>query len=71
MAWEYREEEAMNIVSKHMRGMRIEKKKEISKLYSWHLFPRQGQDWKDVKWTTNWEVTFVTMWDEEHLIKNI
>ena len=71
MAWETREEEAMNIVSKHMRKMRIEKKKEISELFSQHLFPRQGQNWIDVKWTTHWGVAFVTMWDEEHLIKSI
>ena len=71
MVWESCEEEAMNIVSKHMRKMRIEKKKEINELYSWHIFPRQGQNWIDVKQTTHWGVAFVTMWDEEHLIKNI
>ena len=54
-----------------MCKMRIEKKKEISALFSRHLFPRQGQNWTDVKWTTHWGVTFVTMWYEEHLIKNI
>ena len=71
MAWESLEEEAMNVVSKHMREMRTEKKKELVELYSQLIFPRQGQDWTDVKWTTHWGVTFVTMWDEEHLIKNI
>ena len=71
MAWETREEEAMNIVSKHMREMRIEKEKKSSELYSRHLFPTHGQNWTNVKWTTHWGVTFVTMWDEEHLIKNI
>ena len=71
MAWETHEEEAMNIVSKYMRKMRIEKKKEINELYSQHLFPRQGQNQTYVKWTTHWGVTFVTMWDEEHPIKNI
>ena len=71
MSWETREEEVMNIFSKHMCEMRIEKKKEIIELYSWHLSPRQGQNWTDVKWTTHWGVTFVSMWDEEHLIKNI
>ena len=71
MAWGTCEEEAMNIINNHMCEMRIEKKKEISELYSRHLFPRQGQNWTDVKWTTHWGVTFVTMRDEEHLIKNI
>ena len=64
MAWESREEEAMNIVSKHMHEMRNEKKKEINELYSCHLFPRQGMNWIDVKSTIHWGVTFVTMWDE-------
>ena len=71
MAWETREEEVKNIVSKNMCKMRIEKKKEISELYSQHLFPMQSQSWIDVKWTTHWGVTFVTMLDEKHLIKNI
>ena len=71
MAWESCEEKAMNIVSKHLHEIRIEKKKELSELYSRHLFPRQGQNWTNVKWTTHWGVTFVTMWDEEHQIKNV
>ena len=49
MAWESLEEEAMSIVSKYMREMRTEKKKELSELYSQLIFPRQGQDWTDVK----------------------
>ena len=70
MAWESREEEAMNVIGKHMRKIRIEKKKELNELYSQLIFPRQGKDLKDVKWTTHWGVTFVTVWDEGHLIKN-
>ena len=70
MVWESCEEEAMNVVGKHMREMRIEKKKGLSELYSQLIFPRQGQGWTNVKWTTHWGVTFVTMWDEGHLIKN-
>ena len=71
MAWKYLEEEAMNIIGKHMRVMKLEKKRELSEINTKLIFPRQGQDWTDVKWTTQWGVTFVTMWDEEHLIKNI
>ena len=71
MAWMSLEEEAMDAIGKHMRVMRLEKKREVSKLYSKLIFPKQGQNWTDVKWTTHWGVTFVTMWDEEHLIKNI
>ena len=71
MSWETCEEEAMDVISKHMRETRAEKKKEISKFLSQNLFPRQGQNWIDVKWTTHWGVTFVTMWDEEHQIKNV
>ena len=68
MAWETCKEEAMNVViNKHMHKMRIEKKKEINEFLSQHLFPRQGQNWTNVKWTTHWGVTFVAMWDEEQL----
>ena len=71
MAWTSLEEEAMDIVGKHMQVMRPKKNKELSEIYSKLIFPRQGLDWTDVKWTTQWGVTFVTMWDEEHLLKNI
>ena len=68
MAWDSCEEEAMNVISKHMHEMRTEKKKELNELYSRLIFPRQGWDWTR---TTHWGVTFVTMWDKKHLIKNI
>ena len=71
MTWASKEEEAMEISGKHMSIMRLKKKKELSEIYSKLIFPRQGQNWMDVKWTTHWGVTFVTMWDEEHLLKNI
>ena len=61
----------MDIIGKHMQSMRLEKKRELSNLYSRLMFPQQGQNWTGIKWTTHWGVTFVTMWDEDHLIKNI
>ena len=54
-----------------MREMRAKKKKELIELYSRLIFPKQGQDWTDVKWVTHWGVAFVTMWDKDYLIKNI
>ena len=63
MAWACKEEEAMDIIGKHMGIMRLEKKKELSEIYSKLIFLRHGQNWTDVKWTTHWGVTFVTMWD--------
>ena len=71
MAWASKEEEAMDIIGKHMQSINLEKKRELNELYSKLIFPQQGQNWTDVKWTTLWGVTFVTMWDEEHLLKNI
>ena len=74
MAWASKEEEAMDIIGKHMGIMRLEKKKELSEIYSKLIFPQQAHgrlNWTDVKWTIHWGVTFVTMWDEEHLLKNI
>ena len=72
MAWASKEEEAMDIIgNKHMQSMGLEKKRELSELYCKLIFPRQGHNWTDIKWTTHWGVTFVTMWDEEHLLKNI
>ena len=40
MAWASKEEEAMEIVGKHMGVMRLEKKKELSKIYSKLIFPQ-------------------------------
>ena len=71
MAWASKEEEAMDIAGKHMGVMRLEKKKELNEIYAKLIFPRQGLNWTDVKWTTHWGVTFVTMWDKDHLLKNI
>ena len=71
MAWTTLEEEAMDIIGKHMWVMRLEKKRELSELYARLIFPQQGQDWTDVKWTTHCGPTFVTMWDKDHLLKNI
>ena len=71
MAWPSIEVEAMSIVCKHMQVMRLKKKRELIELYTWLVFPRQVKDWTDVKWTTHWGVTFVTMWDKVHLLENI
>ena len=40
-------------------------------MYSKLIFSQQGNAWNDIKWTTHWGVIVVTMWDKEHLFKNI
>ena len=71
MAWTSKEEEAMYLVRLHMGIMKADKKKELSEIYSCLIFPRPRHSWSDVKRTTVWGVILVTMWDEEHLLKNI
>ena len=44
MAWTSLEEEAMEVIGKYMRVMRLERKRELSELYARLIFPRQGQD---------------------------
>ena len=61
----------MIVVSKHMGVMREEKKHELWDLYSRLIFPHQGLGWDDIPWVTHWGVTYVTMWDDKHLLKNI
>ena len=61
----------MNLVCQHMRVMEVNKKRELSELYTRLIFPLQGNGWDDDKWITHCGVTFVTMWDEKHLLKNI
>ena len=71
MAWASCKEEAMNIVGKYMGVMREKKKRELQELYSRLIFPCQGQGWDHVPWMTHWGITYVTLWDEEHLLKKI
>ena len=71
MAWASKEEEVLYHLGQHMGVMPIEKKRELSDLYTRLIFPRQNHTWGDVKWTTLWGVTLVTMWDDDHLLKNI
>ena len=42
MAWASKEEEAIDIIGKHMSVMRLEKKRELSEIYSKLIFPWQG-----------------------------
>ncbi len=71
MAWASTEDEALNLVGQHMRVMRNKSKIELCNLYSNLIFPNQGDAWANDQWTNAWGVTFVTMWGEEHLLKNI
>ena len=62
-----------------MMMLEEEKKRELSEIYSQLIFPKKENEWSmeigiawdNVKWNTLYGVMFVTMWDEEHLIKNI
>ena len=67
MAWASQEEEALHHIGQHMGVMEVEKRRELSDLYTRLIFPQQNHTWSDIKWTTLWGVTFITMWDEEHL----
>ena len=35
------------------------------------LFPGPSNFWSKVKWTTNMGVPYITMWDNNHLLRNI
>lgn len=71
MAWNSKEEEALHWVGEHMRCTDPVTQMELCEKYSQLIFPREGDAWKNDQWTTAWGVTFVTMWDDEHLMKNI
>ena len=71
MAWASNEEQAMYVVRQHMRVMSSEKKNALVGCYSQLFFPQRENSWNDVKWATFYGVTFVTMWNEEHLYNNI
>ena len=59
-----------------MSVMTREQKETLNRLYFEHIFPKRkdtwsmepGFGWNNIKWTTINEVTFVAMWDEEHLL---
>ena len=71
MAWASQEEEDLHHIGQHMGVMEVEKRRELSDLYTRLIFPRQNHTWSDIKWTTLWGVTFITIWDNEHLLTNI
>ena len=79
MTWESFEEEALYTIGLHMSVMTKEQKETLNRLYFQHIFPERKDTWSmepsfgwnSFKWTTIDEVTFVTMWDEEHMLNNI
>ena len=79
MAWDSSKEQPLHIIGLHTSVMTKEQKENLSRLCSQLTFPERentwsvelGFGWNIVKWTTMGEVTFVTMWDKEHLLSNI
>ena len=72
MAWSTKEEQVMDIVRKHMEGMSFSRKNDLAMYYSKAFFRHEQQSgWNNVRWTTRGGITFVTMWDEEHLYNNL
>ena len=61
----------MNIVKLHMGVMNYEAKKRTCEVYMQAFFPELDTSWTNNQWTTLGGVTYVTMWDPEHLIRNI
>lgn len=61
----------MFFIRLHMSVMPIEKKKELSEIYSHFIFPNQGNVKNDIQWNKHWGIIFVTMTDREHLLRNI
>ena len=76
MDWDSFKEEALHIIGLHMSIMTKEQKENFSRLYSQRIswkgkymeYETRFCGWNIFKWTTIGEVTFVTMWDEEHLL---
>jgi len=72
MAWTSKEELVMDVVLNRMKRMSTPRKDTLTKYYSKIFFRHEQQEgWRDVRWTTRGGVTFVTMWDEEHLYNNL
>ena len=71
MAWASRESEAMAIVKTHMINMDYERKQKLADYYLQSFFPNQGDTWSNVAWKLQDGVVYISMWDDEHLLKNI
>lgn len=71
MAWGSKEEQVLDIVRRHMDSMNKEKKNALAEYYSKVFFPGPENNWENVRWITRCGVTFVTMWDDQHLYNNI
>ena len=71
MAWESPAEEVMSIVGNHMAVMDLENRVRMCERFTEIFFPNRLESWGHAMWVTHWGVTFVTMWNEEHLMRNI
>ena len=61
----------MAIVKTHMIHMDYERKQKLAKYYVQCFFPNQGNNWSNVTWKMQDGVVYISMWDNEHLLKNI
>ena len=71
MAWESRADEVMPIVGNHMAVMDDENRIRMCEIFAEIFFPNRHESWGHAIWVTHWGVTFVTMWNEEHSMRNI
>ena len=69
----------MYLVEQRMGVIKDNRKEELSEIYSQLIFFERvkvwsmecGDAWDFFKWTTHKGVAFLTMWDKEHMLKNI
>ena len=45
MAWDSTKEQAMYLIGQYMGVMEDDNKEELSKLYSWLIFPKRKEEW--------------------------
>lgn len=70
MAWKSPAKEVMSIVGNHMAIMDLENRVRMCERRAKIFFPNCLESWGHAMWVTHWGVIFVTMWNEEHLMRN-
>ena len=53
-----------------MAVMDLDNRVRMCEIFADIFFPNRLESWGHAMWGTHWGVTFVTMWNKEHLMRN-
>lgn len=61
----------MSIVGNHWSTLESEQQREMRTIFTQQWFPNLGRSWDETRWVTQGGVTYVTLWGNDHLSRNL